>query len=172
MSEIDYVYYNFLLYNDTNTNKLADFNETREDSIIKNASDWDMAVVRFSIPSTTIPIFVWKENLYFIGIQGAWGNNMIIRPVTLQLRNERVPAGSQNENYVFNYQLWIDNINYAITELYNQNNPQGVQPFQPAGAGRQPIAYYNDEDDFGITFPENNGANPWFPNVDATAAID
>lgn len=163
MSEIDYVYYNFLLYNDTDTNKIAEFNETREDAIIKDASDWDLAVVRFSIPSTTIPIFVWKPNLYYLGLgtnDGAGGIKMLTIEVELTIKNQIVPNGNNTENYVYNYQLWIDNLNAAMRALYiNVNN--GVPT--PAGIDRRPIFYYNSPDDFGILFPEYDDAGGFFP---------
>ncbi len=56
----EHLYYNALLYNQTNGVIPAKFAETRSVPILKNPSMYHLAVVRFSIPTFNIPFFLWK----------------------------------------------------------------------------------------------------------------
>lgn len=161
MSEIDYVYYNFLIHNDTTQNQEAKFSETRLDSIISNAEDWEMAVARFSIPGCTIPLFYYQPNKYYIGIQLADGDKIFVTqvlidnptPVSTGLgwsqSNSSDPIISQQ---IFDFQLWIDCINMAILRLQNTS---GI-PLENI-----PVAYFQDINTIGIYVPQNQS---WWPN--------
>ena len=61
----DHIYYNIDIrkgVENAGQQFQAVFNETRVEPILNKPSDYDLSVVRFSIPSQSIPIFLWKEN--------------------------------------------------------------------------------------------------------------
>lgn len=163
MSEIDYIYYNFLVHNNTNTGQLAEFTETRQNAILSSAKDWELAVCRFSIPSLFIPIFEWKPKKYWIGIQD--GANPI-RIVEVTLDRITSPSNSSIKNYVYNYQYWIDCVQSALNIAYGvANNPPPGAAF-PAGNSREPRVLFNDIDKLAIIAPINDGigSHDYFPS--------
>ncbi len=161
MSEIDYIYYNFLVHNNTNESQLAEFTETRQNAILASAKDWELAVCRFSIPSLFIPIFEWKPAIYWIGIQD--GANPI-RIVEVTLDRITNPVNARYGKYVYNYQYWIDCIQSALNVAYGvANNPPPGAAF-PAGNSREPRILFNDIDKLSILAPINDGGHDYFPS--------
>lgn len=58
MSDSDVIYYNLLMTGNPNQATQAKYEETRNNPFIENPSDYYMSVVRFSIDSAIIPLFV------------------------------------------------------------------------------------------------------------------
>jgi len=56
----DHVYYNCLYNNNTNELRPAIFSETRTSPFIMNPSLYHLAIIRFTIPTFSIPLFLWK----------------------------------------------------------------------------------------------------------------
>ena len=144
MSEVDFIYYNFLLHNSSDVDQVAEFTETRNDAIITNAQDWDLAVARFSIPGITIPLFSYRENIYWVAIQKNSNMDIYVEQVKMQWKQNNSPATSSVTNQVFDYQLWIDNVNLAIGSAVVN-----------AGITSTPIAYYAGPNDIGIYVQES-----------------
>jgi len=171
MGEVDYMYYNFLIENKTSEYKNAEFAETRNKAIISNPSEWELAVARFSIPGIAIPLFIWKPRLFYVGVMNLpvadIGNPGAgtVHWVEVRMRVDQEgtvraygdPAILTTERPVFDYQLWIDNVNRAI---HDACIAAGV------GAANYPYAYYDRDGSVGIFTPDN-GASPvsdnWYP---------
>lgn len=54
----DHIYYNIVINNNTTTAIPATFVDNRSEAIIKNPQEYELAVIRFLIPGSTIPIFL------------------------------------------------------------------------------------------------------------------
>lgn len=58
----DHIYYNVNLINNTNNVGIpVEYSVSTSDPIIKRPNDYEMAVVRFSVPGSQIPIMVWDK---------------------------------------------------------------------------------------------------------------
>lgn len=112
---MSYIYYNIEIFNETSNFKLAKFNETRVVPILNNPSKYDLSIVRFTIPSQTIPILIWPgDNIYKITI--TWLGQEVSAFLTLPY-NEGVP---EYGNAIYNYQELCDSINLAFENCYAQ----------------------------------------------------
>jgi len=115
----DHIYYNIDIRKGLDHKGLpfqATFNETRVDNIVNKPSDYDLAVVRFSIPSQNIPIFLWKENEFKITFSYLNFN------FTTTLQYIPNSPGGLYDYYgssIWNYQDFIDIINVALLASFN-----------------------------------------------------
>jgi hypothetical protein len=111
----DNIYYNFKIKQGENSiYDFASTSETRNIPILYKSDEYEMAVARFSLPMTAVPIFIWKENYFKITISF----NISIITKTLQF----IPNSSGNDFYgdtIWNYQEFIDIINAGLKEAYD-----------------------------------------------------
>lgn len=65
--DVDNIYYNVTIKNTTDNIIRADFNEQRVEPIVNNPKEYELAVSRFSINTSNIPIFIWPgDNVFSI----------------------------------------------------------------------------------------------------------
>lgn len=139
----DHIYYNINIRKGLqNAGKqfAASFNETRVEPILKNPSDYLLSVVRFSIPSQSIPIFLWVDNIFKVTI------SYLTFDFTTTLQFIPNSPGGSYDYYgraIWNYQDFIDSINNALLISFN-NFISGTVPFalRPQTA---PYMVYNPE---------------------------
>lgn len=130
----DYGYYNFVINNSSNDYRDADFLETRISPVLTNMQDWQLAVVRFKIPSVSIPLFIFEENEdgespYYLGLSvGSTYANLKVKRVDFQ------PEYSNNQEtekpysrFIYYYNSFLQMVNDTFTELYTE--AQGEAPF-------------------------------------------
>ena len=116
-----HIYYNIDIrkppdYESKNLPYQAEFNETRVEPILKKPSDYELAVVRFSIPSQNIPIFLWKENSLSVSIK------YLTSVFTVILQFIPNSPGGSYDYYgpsIWNYQDLIDSINAGLLSSFN-----------------------------------------------------
>ena len=65
----NHIYYNATIENKTDLRKLAKFDATRVVPILDKPNDYKMAVVRFSLPLTSTPLLVFKENYFSVSLK-------------------------------------------------------------------------------------------------------
>lgn len=126
------VYYNIKIVNrgdptsnNKSKNSLAVYSVNRTSAILENPSDYELAVVRFSIPSTNIPIMVWgnspynrdtnpssKVDKYIVSME--FNGTIISRPLVF------IPNADDDlyGNTIWNYQEFIDILNVALQECF------------------------------------------------------
>lgn len=133
------IYYNASLYNNNLFPVAASYNEPRTTPLLRDASEWYLSVIRFSIPGSLIPVFIAQALPY-----PNTDINKLIYSVTLtrngttsgETNVEWVPESgfppkvtvftaatpSQNQSdpyyYNFSYQSFIDMINTALAAAY------------------------------------------------------
>ena len=66
--DADYIYYNASLYNNTNGDLPAQYQEVRTAPIVDRASDFLLAVTRFNVPVSHIPILQFQDQTYIVSL--------------------------------------------------------------------------------------------------------
>lgn len=127
-----HVYYDISLHNDTKFNKIAQLTDNRSTPLLKNPNDYQLSVVRFTIPTSYVPIFIWPD---------AGGNTPDNNYFSVTINNsqvfliyvpENLPASSINPQYLFvySYQQFIDAINVALnTAFIAAGGPATTPPY-------------------------------------------
>lgn len=115
----DHIYYNIDIRKPDDYKNLpfqAEFSETRVDSILNNPSDYELSVVRFSIPSQSIPIFLWKSNIFSVSLKF----QSFVFTTTLNYIPNSPGAGYDYYGpSIWNYQDFIDIINVGLFTSFN-----------------------------------------------------
>lgn len=167
IEEVDHIYYNFLLYNNQNTNQPASFSEDRQDAILKKGNEFEVTVARFSIPTVTVPLFIWRPNIYYIGLS-VNGGDIYWKEINLVINNVFTSTGTvygdpYDPNFVrkdllsvYSYQVWIDSINSAFTRLWKAH--------PDANQGNAPEVVYHSNTDVSIIADVDQNGNKLWPN--------
>lgn len=113
----DNIYYNVRLLNNTNKDVIpAVFSENRVVPIIEDPSKYELAVVRFKVPSETIPIFRWIDDKYSITL--SFGGDDFTEylpwiPKALPTDNKFLYGKA-----IWSYQSFLDAINLAFKTAF------------------------------------------------------
>ena len=115
----DNVYYNIRISNLENRRVQARFNENRVVSVLDNPSDYELGVIRFKVPASSIPIFLWDDTppyyvtLSFDGVD-----------VTKQLEYiSEYGAAEDAELYgraIWSYQTFVDIVNVGFSDAFDE----------------------------------------------------
>lgn len=135
----NHIYYDMSLNNtgsSTNNGPLiAQLFDQRDQALINNPNKWHLSVVRFTVPTSYVPIFIWPD------AGGNTPNNsyysVTIRKAGTDYRTfltyipQNLPAVSTNPQYLFvySYQQFIDAINVALRASWLASG--GVAPETP-----------------------------------------
>jgi hypothetical protein len=126
------IYYNARISSDTGDGpNLAVYNQNRVVPILQKASDYELAIVRFSVPTTQIPMFYWKTNF--------WSLTLRYNNVDYLQYLQFIPNTTTNVEAVFEQQSFIDSINNAFKASFLAlitANPGIASDFEP-------IMYYD-----------------------------
>lgn len=111
--EDDHIYYNILIANDDFTKTItASFQETRTSPLIRNPADYHMSVQRFSVPSTLIPIFIFKDNTYKVTLTYSATN---FTQTVVFIQTNQTDATDRN---IYVYQNFLNAINTAFAAAF------------------------------------------------------
>ena len=133
----DYGYYNILISNDTETSKEATFSETRINPVLSNMQDWLLAVVRFKVPSTSIPLFVFEEienppgtftSPYYVGfsIGNTYATPLIQNIVFDPIYANTTAVNRPYSRFMYYYSSFLKMINDALLELFTTAKTNGA----------------------------------------------
>jgi hypothetical protein len=132
----DHIYYNVLIpnnygFNFDNNPIEAKFIEVRGQPLIENPEEWEMSIVRFKLPTQEIPIFIAEvdDPVGFPNITSysvTMTNGAVNSPQTFIVyvpdNSKPIPSFTnpdQSYYYVYSYQHFIDMINTAILNAFN-----------------------------------------------------
>jgi hypothetical protein len=147
----DHFYQNIYIANPSNVPIKATFNERRDFPILDNPSEYELSVIRFTIPGSSIPIFAFKNNTYIVSFRyydGVTHRNFeqyvaYIPPTLVNI----IPTFSANQQYVYSYNAFIQMINAAIVVAFNDLKTT----FPALGVTKPPFFSY-DNVSYMITF--------------------
>ena len=124
----DHIYYNVNIKNTPKNKGLAVFDDNRVEPIITNPNLYDIAVVRFSVPSQNIPIFIWRgdEDPLFISLE--------YKDITYSTQLEWFDNSPSDRlewygKAVWNYNDFVNSINIAFKNCYD--NLKITEPTAP-----------------------------------------
>lgn len=108
------IYYNTAYTNSETTARPAVIKEARDRAILDEPAKWQASIVRFDVSTNSIPVAVIKQvglppgaatdcyvTLNFAGIN--YTQNVLL-----------TKSQTENFNFVYSYQHWIDNVNTAL----------------------------------------------------------
>lgn len=108
------IYYNTAYTNPESTARAAVIKETRNSAILEKPNEWQASIVRFDVSTNSIPVAVIKQvglppgaatdcyvTLNFAGVN--YTQNVLL-----------TKSQTENFNFVYSYQHWLDNINNAL----------------------------------------------------------
>ena len=114
----DYIYYNASLYNNTTGDLPARYQEVRTAPIVDRASDFLLAVTRFNVPVSHIPILQFQDQTYIF--------SLVYNNTTYSTTLTYVPSGSlatltTNIFYgsVYYVQQFLQSLNNGISSCLN-----------------------------------------------------
>lgn len=116
----DYSYYNFSLFNNTGRPIVASFQEDRVIPIIQNSQDFQVACVRFKIPSASIPLFRFEENEYLIGMRVEADPVASLLVDTVLYDQTLVSSNREDfdEKFIWSYTQFLDMLNKSLDNLW------------------------------------------------------
>lgn len=68
-NDSDHIYFNFRIEAENELKTLAKYSENRVTPILTNPSDYELGVMRYSIPTNEIPLRFWKDNSFGITLK-------------------------------------------------------------------------------------------------------
>ena len=94
------------------------FDENRVQSILKKPSEYELAVVRFTVPVDSIPVQNWENDKYKIGIEF---NGTVIEEFVpfLPYATDGTPFYPGTIGQIWSYQQWVDNMNGSLKTLHD-----------------------------------------------------
>ena len=114
----DYQYYNIRIFNDPvkSNNKpiIASFDETRVTPILDNPNEYEMSIVRFAVPTNTIPILIWPGDDYF-KVSLEWRG--VTKSAFLTFNGQGLKLYGKA---IYHYQEICDAVNKAFVDVFNE----------------------------------------------------
>lgn len=122
----DHVYYNVVIANSSTIPIIANFSEQRTAALLKHPGQYHMAVVRFSVPATLIPLFIFPNpSTYYVTL--SYGSN----EYTTQVQYINNSLLSNTERNVYTVQSFLDMVNAAFVTAYTALTGSGASPIPP-----------------------------------------
>ena len=114
-ADADHIYYNITIKQNDINRGIAKFSENRVQPIVDNPENYELAVVRFNIPGTQIPIFLWRNDfkITFSYNGSDFTNDLQFIPNS--------PGGNYDwyGPAIWSYQDFIDSINAGFLACFN-----------------------------------------------------
>ncbi len=109
--ESTHIYYNVRIDANEETRKHATFSVNRTQAILANPSDYEMAVIRFALPLTSVPLIVFRDNYYKVSL--TYGTSVYTENV-VWVANGNV----YDDKYIYIVNDFLDLINTAFTTAF------------------------------------------------------
>lgn len=113
-TDTEHIYYNVNISNQTDAPINASFSETRTASILDNSSDYQLSIIRFSVPVKNIPLMILPPSLNYsitYSFDGLDATTYIA-----WIPNSNNP---QKQYYIYNPQEFIDAVNSALSNGFD-----------------------------------------------------
>jgi hypothetical protein len=108
-----YNYFNITITKDIENQGIAIYSENRTVPILHKSDDYEVSLIRFSIPSYNIPIFLWRDD-FSVSLTY---NSVVFTTTLIFVSNSSIP--STIGRAVYDYQDFLDMINVALETSFN-----------------------------------------------------
>jgi hypothetical protein len=106
-----HIYYNVRIDANEETRKHATFSVNRTQAIIENPEEYEMAVIRFALPLTSVPLIVFRDNYYKVSL--TYGTSVYTENVVW------VPNGNVfDDKYIYIVRDFLDLINTSLATAF------------------------------------------------------
>lgn len=114
----DHIYYDLTVYNAPTSTEdiLAQFTETRAQAILDHPEEYNLTVDRFSVPSSTIPLFEFEDDTYYVTLTHAASGDDYSEVVV------NTPTSTDANGLIFSVYSFIDDINNAFAVAHTALN--------------------------------------------------
>jgi hypothetical protein len=108
------VYYNIDIFNPDGITQPAVFDSTRTSNILDNPNEYELAIIRFSVPTKSIPIMILDPitKNYKVSVEY---NGFVETQDVSWIPNNNCPT---TQYWISTYQEFIDSINLALLNCY------------------------------------------------------
>lgn len=181
------LYYDITITNlqtQTTPPPIAYFNESRNNPFVYTPEDYYMSIIRFTLDTPTLPIFIPEivpyqanRDLTIYNITLTWTNPalpnqtfsfvspIIFSPQNLQAELPNPPSQSSNglqNNFtgyydIYNYQYWIYLINQTFTSCFNQLNALVTGAGLALPTANAPLLNFDTQNDIAILIADQAG---------------
>lgn len=109
-----HIYYDAVISNPEGSQQLvlSTFQDQRGDVIIERPEKYHLSLIRFEVPTSVIPQFVFKDNTYFVTLR--FSGTDFIQPV-VWISNDLTSTTSRN---ILNYFDWLNMVNTALASAF------------------------------------------------------
>lgn len=157
------IYYNVQINPNNNSIKDAIYIDNRSEPIVTKSDDYKLSVVRARIPSSMVPLFIFKNNgiegsrtpdnnYYSFSILNKNNNKLYTSYVNYIPQTPDLFMGSESYYYVFSFKWFLWLVNNCMEEAYNNlisednNIPLTTKPY---------FRYNTSSDDISLIIDEN-----------------
>lgn len=173
----EFVYANINVHNDDDDNDIfAKYSTTQDLPLIGNQQDFQLRVVRFKIPMSNVPLFLWEPDDFAIGIgRMPLGSTeyddeaiegLLSTPILYPSNAGRGSGPNTPTEYsraVYDIQTFLNYVNFALYNLYNEflGRTDPVDQFNAPYFKLDPCCNI-----FQLVMPLDNALNPQEVNLD------
>ena len=163
---INNIYYNGLYTNIQQGSQPALFSTTFSQPLVNKANDYEMSIIKFSLPGNNIPLFIFQPNTYQVSI--SYDLNFYTEYVNF-IPTNTFPSSDPRYYYCWSYNLFIEMINIAIFNVwttFKTDNPSVTSNYAPYliyDAPTELITLYSESAVFGESI--SNGCQLFFNSV-------
>lgn len=111
----DYTYYNIEIQRTIENQGVAIFSENRTIPVLYKSDEYEVSIIRFSIPSNNIPIFLWRDN-FSVSLTY---NNVIFTTPLIFVPSRGVNVLPDIGRAIYDYNDFLDIINVALETSFN-----------------------------------------------------
>src|SRR5579872_344179 len=119
LNDDDHVYYDVTFYNNSLNPLPLNIIDSRTLPLIKKPSDYHLSIIRFNLPSSYLPIFIWPatnpNSTYSVTI---YYNGLYYQSYLHYVPYNNLATTAPNYYFVYSYQQLIDAINNAFNSAY------------------------------------------------------
>ena len=144
------IYYSAKLHNNSSDITKASFDVTFDQPLLDDISKYKMTIQQFSLPTQMLPLLIYRDNYYQVGI--TWNNLKFFKTIPFVPVINLQPT-VPDFYYLYSYTNLIKMINIAIYELFQDLKNSG---FIPTTNYAPFIVYSEIKSQFYINFPRSD----------------
>tara|TARA_R110000796_G_scaffold4086_5_gene15596 strand:+ start:8006 stop:9034 length:1029 start_codon:yes stop_codon:yes gene_type:complete len=112
-ADSDHIYYNVRIDANEETRKHATFSVNRTQAIVENPNEYELAVIRFALPLTSVPLIVFQDDFFKVSL--TYGTSIYTESV-VWVSNGNV----YDDKYLYIVRDFIDLINTAYKTAFDK----------------------------------------------------